>query len=76
MSMPAIKNTKRKSNKRPPLVLAVLDGWGLAKEGPYNAITQAKTPALDRIWENNPHTVHCDDEQTAYYSAPPPHRIL
>ncbi|MBN35967.1 MAG: phosphoglycerate mutase (2,3-diphosphoglycerate-independent) [Rhodospirillaceae bacterium] len=33
------------SSQRPgPLVLCILDGWGLAKDGPDNAILQAKTP--------------------------------
>lgn len=30
-----------------PVVLAVLDGWGIAPPSPANAITQAKTPVLD-----------------------------
>lgn len=39
-----------------PLVLAILDGWGLALPGPYNAITQAVTPTMDKLWAQCPHT--------------------
>lgn len=34
-----------------PLVLAILDGWGVAPAGPGNPISQAKTPVLDS-WVN------------------------
>lgn len=39
-----------------PIVLAVLDGWGLAPPGPGNAISQADTPVFDRLWATYPHT--------------------
>lgn len=39
-----------------PLVLVVLDGFGLAPDGPGNAVAQARTPAFDRIWRDSPHT--------------------
>ncbi len=39
-----------------PLVLAVLDGFGLAPAGPYNAITLARTPHWTRWWEAGPST--------------------
>jgi 2,3-bisphosphoglycerate-independent phosphoglycerate mutase len=32
-----------------PLVLVVIDGFGLAPEGPGNAVTLARTPHLDRL---------------------------
>jgi 2,3-bisphosphoglycerate-independent phosphoglycerate mutase len=35
--------------------LVVLDGWGLAPDGPGNAISQARTPVMDRLWETFPH---------------------
>jgi 2,3-bisphosphoglycerate-independent phosphoglycerate mutase len=38
------------------LALIVLDGWGLAPDGPGNAIAQATTPVFDRLWAENPHT--------------------
>ncbi len=40
----------------PAVVLVVLDGWGLAPEGPGNAISQASTPVFDALWERYPHT--------------------
>jgi 2,3-bisphosphoglycerate-independent phosphoglycerate mutase len=38
-----------------PVVLCILDGWGLdpAREG--NAVALGKTPNFDRIWEDCPH---------------------
>ena len=38
------------------VLLAVLDGWGLAQPGPSNAIAQAKTINMDRFWASYPHT--------------------
>ncbi len=38
-----------------PVCLVVLDGWGLAPVGPGNAISQARTPVMDRLWETFPH---------------------
>jgi 2,3-bisphosphoglycerate-independent phosphoglycerate mutase len=32
-----------------PVVLLVLDGWGIAPESPGNAISQAKTPNMDKL---------------------------
>jgi 2,3-bisphosphoglycerate-independent phosphoglycerate mutase len=40
----------------PALALVVLDGWGLAEPGPGNAISLAKTPVFDGLWERFPHT--------------------
>ena len=39
-----------------PVVLVILDGWGLAPPSPGNAIELASTPNFDRIWEDRPHT--------------------
>ncbi len=36
------------------MVLAILDGWGVAPPGPGNAIMLAKTPNIDRIFANYP----------------------
>ena len=36
----------------PPVALIVLDGWGLAPEGPGNAVTQAETPVFDELWSH------------------------
>jgi 2,3-bisphosphoglycerate-independent phosphoglycerate mutase len=34
----------------------ILDGWGLAPEGPGNAISLADTPVFDELWERYDHT--------------------
>jgi len=40
--------------KRRPVMLVVLDGWGWREETADNAIRQAKTPIFDRLWANGP----------------------
>jgi 2,3-bisphosphoglycerate-independent phosphoglycerate mutase len=37
-------------------VLIVLDGWGLAPDGPGNAVSLADTPVFDELWEAFPTT--------------------
>ena len=39
-----------------PVVLIILDGWGLAPAGPGNAISQAKTPFMNQYLASYPHT--------------------
>src|SRR5690606_17576589 len=39
-----------------PVLLVILDGFGLAEPGPGNAVSQAATPVFDRIWEGRPRT--------------------
>lgn len=39
-----------------PVVYLILDGWGIAPAGPGNAISLAKTPNMDKLWQNYPHT--------------------
>ena len=38
-----------------PVVLCVLDGWGIAPDSPSNAVTRAKTPRLDALLRDQPH---------------------
>jgi 2,3-bisphosphoglycerate-independent phosphoglycerate mutase len=38
------------------VALVILDGWGIAPDGPGNAISLAYTPVFDRLWEQHPHT--------------------
>lgn len=38
-----------------PVVLIILDGWGLAPSGPGNAVSLAKTPNMDSLWASFPH---------------------
>jgi 2,3-bisphosphoglycerate-independent phosphoglycerate mutase len=38
------------------VALIILDGWGLAPDGPGNAISLADTPVFDKLWAEHPHT--------------------
>src|SRR4051812_13865306 len=40
--------------KRRPVMLVVLDGWGWREEIADNAVRQAKTPTFDRLWGAGP----------------------
>ncbi len=40
----------------PSAALIVLDGWGLAPDGPGNAVSLAATPVFDSLWSSYPHT--------------------
>jgi 2,3-bisphosphoglycerate-independent phosphoglycerate mutase len=42
------------SNKVRPVVLAILDGWGVAPDGDGNAITRAKLPCFSRLVKEYP----------------------
>ncbi len=44
-------------NSVSPLVLVLLDGWGVRAEREANALAQARTPIYDRIAGTYPHTV-------------------
>lgn len=39
-----------------PVGLIILDGWGIARSGPGNAISLAKTPNFNKYWSLYPHT--------------------
>ena len=41
--------------RRRPVMLIILDGWGSREDTADNAIRQAKTPAFDRLWQAGPH---------------------
>ena len=43
-------------DRREPVVLVILDGWGCAPPGPGNAVELAQTPVFDRLWAEYPHT--------------------
>ncbi|MFC1627435.1 2,3-bisphosphoglycerate-independent phosphoglycerate mutase [Patescibacteria group bacterium] len=43
-------------NNISPVVLLILDGWGLAPPSPGNAITQANTPYFNQLQAAYPHT--------------------
>jgi 2,3-bisphosphoglycerate-independent phosphoglycerate mutase len=37
-------------------ILVILDGFGIAADNRFNAVTQASTPNLDKFYENHAHT--------------------
>ena len=37
-------------------VLVIMDGFGIAPQSPYNAISTAKTPNLDKLFAENAYT--------------------
>ena len=43
------------STRPKPVVLIVLDGWGLREERRHNAIECARKPVWDRLWREFPH---------------------
>lgn len=42
--------------KRRPIVLIILDGWGIAPAGPGNAVSLANLPNFSSYWSSFPHT--------------------
>jgi 2,3-bisphosphoglycerate-independent phosphoglycerate mutase len=40
----------------PGVCLVILDGWGLAPDGPGNAVSLADTPVFDGLWDKYDHT--------------------
>ena len=43
--------------RRTPLLLLILDGWGVRENAPDNAIAAASTPNWDRLWNECPHAL-------------------
>jgi 2,3-bisphosphoglycerate-independent phosphoglycerate mutase len=41
--------------KRRPVMLAILDGWGWREDPADNAVRQANTPNFDRLWNTGPY---------------------
>jgi 2,3-bisphosphoglycerate-independent phosphoglycerate mutase len=41
--------------RRRPVMLVILDGFGWREDKADNAIRQAKTPTFDRLWQDGPH---------------------
>ena len=44
------------SEKKKPVVLCILDGWGLGDGGEFDAIASANTPCFDSMMANHPNT--------------------
>ena len=51
-----MKLKEMQKNNILPLILVILDGWGLAKPNKGNAITLAKTPTMDGLLRKYSHT--------------------
>lgn len=49
-------NKKQKIFSRLPIVLTVIDGWGIGKPGPWNVLSLAKISNYKRLLENFPNT--------------------
>lgn len=45
------------TQKPRPLVLCILDGWGVAQDSPGNAITRANCLNFNNLWFSYPHTL-------------------
>ncbi len=45
------------TDKKKPHVLIILDGWGYRESRENNAIANAATPTLDRLWREGPSTL-------------------
>lgn len=39
-----------------PILILILDGWGIGPDYPGNAIKLANTPTMDQLWLSYPHT--------------------
>ncbi len=48
------KDIQETEGKNLPVVLAILDGWGVTKAIEGNAIAQAKTPVMDSLYQKYP----------------------
>ncbi len=52
-----LEKEKREWRKKPPVVLVVLDGFGVSLEHKGNAILNAEIANIDRFWNEYPHTL-------------------
>jgi 2,3-bisphosphoglycerate-independent phosphoglycerate mutase len=43
--------------KRRPVMLVIMDGWGWREDPADNAVLQAHTPTFDRLWSTCPHSL-------------------
>lgn len=50
-------SNQRRNRKHHPVILVVLDGFGMSIAYQGNAITTAKTPSFSFLWENYPRTI-------------------
>src|SRR5215210_1722914 len=47
--------TSAENQPRGPVVLVILDGWGIGRDEPGNAVLRARTPTMDSLWADYPH---------------------
>jgi 2,3-bisphosphoglycerate-independent phosphoglycerate mutase len=47
--------TSQQERSHGPVVLVILDGWGIGRDEPGNAVLHARTPTMDRLWADYPH---------------------
>ncbi|MCG2701365.1 2,3-bisphosphoglycerate-independent phosphoglycerate mutase [Candidatus Parcubacteria bacterium] len=50
---------QKNQNNNLPMILIILDGWGISKPSRGNAITLSKTPNLDKMIKDYPNTKLC-----------------
>src|SRR4051812_46073281 len=43
--------------RRRPVMLMIMDGWGWREDAADNAVLQARTPNFDRLWASCPHAL-------------------
>ncbi len=55
--MEKLKRSDRFPEPGGPVVEVIMDGVGVAPEGPGNAVAEARTPTLDWLTANSPHTL-------------------
>ncbi|MDQ6964737.1 MAG: 2,3-bisphosphoglycerate-independent phosphoglycerate mutase [Mariprofundales bacterium] len=48
--------TLKRAFAHPPVLLLVLDGWGIGDGGDGDAVARANTPNMDRYWRSYAHT--------------------
>lgn len=46
----------KQSTGNRPVLLIIMDGWGIGSGGPEDAIAHANTPVFDRLWSSYAHT--------------------
>ncbi|RLL52713.1 2,3-bisphosphoglycerate-independent phosphoglycerate mutase [Mariprofundus sp. EBB-1] len=54
--MKANRHFSKPDGSKRPVLLIVMDGWGMGTGGPEDAIAQAKTPVFDRLMQDYPNT--------------------
>ena len=52
--MRSAENKVQQMQKRRPVMLVILDGWGWREDPADNAVRQARTPTFDRLWSQLP----------------------